>query len=192
MGNAMAFWDNEKAQLFKQAPEIETSSKYINKITNDLNITDSLLRIINVELKNRLPELLLMRVDKMSMAHSIETRVPFLDEDLVEFALKIPSALKFKNRETKYILKKAAEGIIPMDIIYRKKWGFCGSATNMLTDKMVSYAYDNIMSSKLTTEMFNKKYIEDIFKQHQKQSRFNSFKIWNLLNLVLWHEQYEN
>ncbi len=192
MGNAMAFWDNEKAQLFKQAPEIETSSQYINQITNDLNITDPLLRIINIELKNRLPELLLMRVDKMSMAHSIETRVPFLDEDLVEFALKIPSALKFKNRETKYILKKAAEGIIPMDIIYRKKWGFCGSATNMLTDKMVSYAYDNIMSSKLTTDMFNKKYIEDIFKQHKKQSRFNSFKIWNLLNLVLWHEQYEN
>lgn len=192
MGNAIAFWDNEKTQLFKQTPEIETSSKYINQITNDLNINDSLLRIINVELKNRLPELLLMRVDKMSMAHSIETRVPFLDEDLVEFALKIPSALKFKNRETKYILKKAAEGIIPMDIIYRKKWGFCGSATNMLTDKMVSYAYDNIMSSKLTTDMFNKKYIEDIFKQHKKQSRFNSFKIWNLLNLVLWHEQYEN
>lgn len=190
MGNAIAFWDNEKTQLFKQTPEIETSSKYINQITKDLNITDSLLRIINVELKNRLPELLLMRVDKMSMAHSIETRVPFLDEDLVEFALKIPSALKFKNGETKYILKKAAEGIIPMDIIYRKKWGFCGSATNMLTDKIISYAYDHIMSSKLTTEMFNKQYIENIFKQHQKQSRFNSFKIWNLLNLVLWHEVY--
>lgn len=192
MGNAIAFWDNEKTQLFKQTPEIETSSKYINQITKDLNITDSLLRIINLELKNRLPELLLMRVDKMSMAHSIETRVPFLDEDLVEFALKIPSALKFKNGETKYILKKAAEGIIPMDIIYRKKWGFCGSATNMLTDKIISYAYDNIMSSKLTTDMFNKQYIEKIFKQHKKQSRFNSFKIWNLLNLILWYEQYEN
>jgi asparagine synthase (glutamine-hydrolysing) len=116
--------------------------------------------MINVELKNRLPELLLMRVDKMSMAHSIETRVPYLDEDLVEFALTIPSNLKIRNGVTKYILKKAAQGIIPDEIIYRKKWGFCGSATNMLGDRL----------------------------RHRRHKRFNSFKIWNLLNLVLWHD----
>ena len=129
-----------------------------------------------------------MRVDKISMANSIETRVPFLDEDLVEFALQIPSALKFKNGEPKYILKKAAEGIIPDDIIYRKKWGFCGSATNMLSKEITSFSYNTIMASPLVGELFDKSYIEQIFAKHQTTQRHYSFKIWNLLNLVLWYD----
>ncbi len=187
MGNAIAFWDTEKEKLLRN-PIKQTASSFINNLIYHQNIRDPLLKIINIELTNRLPELLLMRVDKMSMANSIETRVPFLDEDLVEFALTIPSALKYKNGETKYILKKAAEGIIPDDIIYRKKWGFCGSATNMLTGKLLSFAHGKIINSSMTKTFFNQEYIEYLFRQHQKQPRFNSFKIWNLLNLVLWYE----
>ncbi|MHB8481563.1 MAG: asparagine synthase (glutamine-hydrolyzing) [Nitrospiria bacterium] len=190
MGNAIAFWDSEKGRLLKKPFLKDSSSRYIEGLTRSLPISDPLLSIINVELKNRLPELLLMRVDKMSMANSIEIRVPFLDEDLVEFALTLPSSLKFKNGETKYLLKKAAEGILPDEIIYRKKWGFCGSATNMLSEKLVSYALRRIMESPLIAERFNREYIECLFKNHQEQKRFNSFKIWNLLNLVLWHSRW--
>jgi asparagine synthase (glutamine-hydrolysing) len=188
MGNAIAFWDNEKQEMLRHAYTGQTSSAFIKELKNQLDIADPLLSIINIELKNRLPELLLMRVDKMSMAQSIETRVPFLDEDLVEFALQVPSPLKLKNDEPKYILKKAAEGIIPDDIIYRKKMGFCGSATSMLNDKLTRYARETIFSSTLTTELFNKQYLEQLFVNHKQQKRFNSFKIWNLLNLVLWHQ----
>ena len=77
-----------------------------------------------VELKQRLPELLLMRADKMSMATGVEGRIPFLDHSLVEFAMNIPLSLKFKNNVTKYLLKKVAEPFLPHDIIYRKKIGF--------------------------------------------------------------------
>jgi asparagine synthase (glutamine-hydrolysing) len=187
LGNAIAFWDSEKGRLLSRPHVGQTSSELIREMKNRLNVDDPLLSIINIELKNRLPELLLMRVDKMSMAQSIETRVPFLDEDLVEFALQIPSAFKYKNGETKYILKKAAEGIIPDDIIYRKKMGFCGSATSMLSDRLINYSRDVILSSSLTAEFFNRSYIEQLFVNHTHQKRFNSFKIWNLLNLVLWH-----
>jgi len=82
-----------------------------------------------VELKHRLSELLLMRVDKMTMAAGIEARVPFLDYKLVEFALQIPYFLKYKHDTTKYILKKACEGIIPNEVIYRKKVGFNAPTT---------------------------------------------------------------
>ncbi len=157
-------------------------------MAGDARFTDSLSRIINLELVNRLPELLLMRVDKMSMANSIEARVPFLDEDVVEFALKIPSYLKHKNGEAKYILKRAARGIIPDDIIYRKKWGFCGSATTMLTEKLTQFARTRVLESPIISQYFQRAYVEGIFTRHKKQKRFNSFKIWNLLNLVLWHE----
>jgi asparagine synthase (glutamine-hydrolysing) len=188
LGNAIAFWDCEKAELLKPAflPS-RTSSRYISDLEGSLEIQDPLLRIIQVELKNRLPELLLMRVDKMSMANSIETRVPFLDEDLVSFALTIPSSLKFKNGQPKYILKQAARGLIPDAIIDRKKWGFCGSATNMLSDRLVEYARTRILSSPLVRERFHRGFVEGLFHSHKEQKRFNSFKIWNLLNLVLWH-----
>jgi asparagine synthase (glutamine-hydrolysing) len=188
LGNAIAFWDEEKNLLLKSEYAGQTSSYLIRKLKDSLDINDSLLSIINIELKNRLPELLLMRVDKMSMAQSIETRVPFLDEDLVEFALQIPSELKFKNGISKYILKKAAEGIIPNDIIYRKKIGFCGSATSMLSKKMINFAREEILSSTLTSEIFNQNFIESIFNNHKSSKRFNSFKIWNLLNLIIWHK----
>ena len=81
-------------------------------------------QMLYVELKQRLPELLLMRADKMAMAASLEAREPFLDYQLVEFMLQVPGHLKFKHNTTKYLLKKAAEGILPHDIIYRPKVGF--------------------------------------------------------------------
>ncbi|HMW84967.1 MAG TPA: asparagine synthase (glutamine-hydrolyzing) [Nitrospira sp.] len=191
LGNAIAFWDNEKAGLLHQAflPR-HTSSEYIRNLGGSLGIDDSLLKIIHVELKNRLPELLLMRVDKMSMANSIETRVPFLDEDVVSFALTIPSALKYKQNQPKYILRQAARGIIPDSIIDRKKWGFCGSATNMLSTRLTDYARSRILDSPLMHERFDRNAIEVIFIALRQQKRFNSFKIWNLLNLVLWYERW--
>ena len=191
LGNAIAFWDNEKSGLLKQAflPPT-TSSEYIHGLGKSLGIKDPLLQIIHIELKNRLPELLLMRVDKMSMANSIETRVPFLDEDVVSFALTIPSALKFKLGQPKYILRQAARGIIPDSIIDRKKWGFCGSATNMLSTRLADYARTRILDSPLIAERFNRDAIEAIFVSLREQKRFNSFKVWNLLNLVLWHERW--
>jgi asparagine synthase (glutamine-hydrolysing) len=188
LGNALAFWDLEKSRLLKEPIRHVPSSRIIGLLNESITATDPILRITNIELKNRLPELLLMRVDKMSMANSIETRVPYLDEDLVEFALRIPSSLKIRNGEGKWILKKSAEGIIPHEIIHRQKHGFCGSATSMLTDKLAAYARDRILSSRLTTEMFNQTFIERLFINQQLKKRFNSFKVWNLLNLVLWFD----
>ncbi len=189
LGNAIAFWDCEKQDLLRTSiNDYESSSRYIGALLHSTRASDSLSGIIQTELKNRLPELLLMRVDKMSMANSIETRVPFLDEDLVAFALTIPSSLKSKDGQPKYILKQAARGIIPDDIIDRKKWGFCGSASNMLSSALVEYARERILDSPLTRERFRRDAVERLFQDHKKQKRFNSFKIWNLLNLVVWHE----
>ena len=189
VGNAVAFWDHEKARLLKHPITVgTTSSGHIRNLAARSSGGDVLTHMIHVELANRLPELLLMRVDKMSMAASIETRVPFLDEDVVTFALSVPSSLKFKNGESKYLLKKASEGILPSDVIYRRKWGFCGSATTMLRERIAWYAEARILESPIIRERFNVGIIEQLFARHRRQPRFNSFKIWNLLNLVLWHE----
>ena len=189
LGNAIAFWDTEKERLMQGGRATwTTSGRWAANLMRGLPPDDLLLRMINLELKNRLPELLLMRVDKMSMAHSIETRVPFLDEDVAEFALTIPSELKYRHGVYKYVLKEAARGIIPDDIIDRKKWGFCGSATNMLTPRLADFAQGLVLNSPIIQEQFEIGEVARLFENHRRQPRFNSFKIWNLLNLVLWHK----
>jgi asparagine synthase (glutamine-hydrolysing) len=189
VGNAVAFWDHEKVRLLKKPCPVErTSSRFIRHLAERSGSADRLVRMIHLELANRLPELLLMRVDKMSMAASIETRVPFLDEDLAAFALTVPSAFKFKDGEPKYLLKRAAEGILPREVIYRPKRGFCGSATTMLQERIIWYAHSRILDSPLIRERFNLEAVERLFTIGQRRPRFNRFKIWNLLNLVLWHE----
>ncbi len=82
------------------------------------------MQMLYLELKQRLPELLLMRADKMSMAASIEAREPFLDHHLVEFMLTVPLSMRFKNNTTKYLLKKVAQRVLPDHVIYRPKVGF--------------------------------------------------------------------
>jgi asparagine synthase (glutamine-hydrolysing) len=151
---------------------------------------DYLRKMIYTEFKNRLAELLLMRVDKMTMAASIEARVPFLDHRLVEFAFRIPSSLKIKNGVSKYILKKAAEGIIPNRIIYRRKQGFAAPASEWLrSGKLSGYSYDRIMESGLMKEhLFRKKAIQRLFDDHRGGKRNLANELWTLLIAALWHD----
>src|SRR5437016_14098177 len=86
--------------------------------------SDYAARMTYLELKLRLPELLLMRVDKLTMATSVEARVPFLDHHLIEYAMGLPRELKVKGKTGKHILKRALESIPPPDLLYQPKRGF--------------------------------------------------------------------
>jgi asparagine synthase (glutamine-hydrolysing) len=164
--------------------------RQIGEITSNGN--DQLRKMIYFEFKSRLAELLLMRVDKMSMATSIEARVPFLDHRLVEFSMQIPSALKVKDGIPKYILKKAAEGIIPHNIIYRKKQGFAAPVSEWLRNGRLSgFAYERILESKIMgEEIFNRKRIEFLFEQHRSGKRNFSLQLWTLLVVAMWYDTY--
>src|SRR5690349_732158 len=119
----------------------------------------------------------------MSMAVSIEARVPFLDHRLVEFSFRIPQALKLRNGIPKYILKKAAEGIIPDEIIYRRKQGFAAPVREWLrTGRLAGFAQDRIMGSGLMKQgIFQEKYIRHIFEKHKTGSANFDREIWALL-----------
>lgn len=141
-------------------------------------------KMLYLELKHRLPELLLLRVDKIGMANSIEPRVPFLDYRIVELAFNIPVGFKIKNGVHKYLLKKTAEKILPHEIIYRKKMGFCGSTTQMLSPKLKSFANNIIISEFAKREdIFNLKNVTDLLGQND-----NEGKMWTLLNFALWNK----
>lgn len=137
-----------------------------------------------IDLNFRLPELLLMRVDKMSMGVSLEGRVPFLDYKFVEYALSIPSKLKTKNGQLKYILKKAVRGLIPDKIIDRKKQGFGVPVYEWFFDKLGDCTRQELKEFCLQTDFLDYSEVERLINQNQGP------QLWYLLNFALWWKEY--
>jgi asparagine synthase (glutamine-hydrolysing) len=139
-----------------------------------------------IELKHRLPELLLTRTDKMSMAASVEARVPYLDYALVEAAMHIPMKYKYRNKETKYVLKKVAEGLLPPEIIYRKKIGFSSPITSWF--KNGTLFKDNLLAmvhqKSMWQDLLNTKAIEQLVAKNRKSSVDYSYQLWALHNVL--------
>ena len=133
-----------------------------------------------LDLNLRLPELLLMRVDKMSMAVSLEARVPFLDHKFVELAMSIPEAVKTRNGVLKYILKKSVRGVIPDELIDRKKQGFGVPVYEGYQTKFGEYLVKEMKDLCENTDLFQ---FEGVLPFLKKRG-------WALLNVALWWKQY--
>ena len=137
-----------------------------------------------LDLNLRLPELLLMRVDKMSMGVSLEGRVPFLDHKLVELAMSIPEDVKTKNKTLKYILKKSVRGIIPDLLIDRKKQGFSVPIHEWFLGSFGDYVKKELIEFCDNTDFLNKKEVINLIKKER------GAQVWYLLNFALWWKEY--
>ena len=152
---------------------------------------DQLLQMSYQELKLRLPELLLMRVDKMTMATSVEARVPYLDHKLVEFAMAIPSQLKYHDGETKYILKRALEGVIPQRVLTREKKGFGVPIDEWMRGRFGGFVEESIYNSSLRRRrLFDYGFVKHLVTEHREGRANYSFFLWSLLNLSLWYDRW--
>jgi asparagine synthase (glutamine-hydrolysing) len=150
---------------------------------------DALTRMIHSEFRLRLPELLLMRVDKIGMSVSLEARVPFLDHHLVEFTMDIPEQWKTKGGEPKYLLKKAVEGLIPDDLIYRKKMGFAAPMSDWLRSEFGHTVQTSMRESGLMRRgFFDTNYIDNLFARHRSGRMDCSLLIWTLYNTTAWYD----
>jgi asparagine synthase (glutamine-hydrolysing) len=139
-----------------------------------------------MDLKSYLPNDILTKVDRMSMAHSIEARVPLLDHKLVEFAATIPPELKLRGKTTKYILKKAMEGILPREILHRPKRGFAIPLTRWFRGRLKSFVRDLLLSRRsLERGLFRKSYIEGLIDMNQR-GRALDLQLWTLITFELW------
>jgi asparagine synthase (glutamine-hydrolysing) len=188
----------EARKRLKVAADGNVSPSSYSVVRSDLDLltssepnADQLLKMIYQELKLRLPELLLMRVDKMTMATSVEARVPYLDHKLVEFAMSIPSGLKYKHGETKYILKRALSGIIPDRVLKREKQGFGVPINEWMLDKLGSFVEHSLFNSALRRrELFDYSFVRQMLRGHRARSINYSIFLWSLLNLSLWYDQW--
>jgi len=138
------------------------------------------------DLNSYLPLDILTKVDRMSMAHSIEARVPLLDHKLVEFAATIPPELKLRNGTTKYIFKRAMRGILPDEIIDRPKQGFAIPLRHWFRGQLNRFIRDLLLSDTVRQRgIFNTEYIEQLLKWHEK-GRNLDLHLWTLISFELW------
>jgi asparagine synthase (glutamine-hydrolysing) len=142
-------------------------------------------------LKLRLPELLLMRVDKITMATSVEARVPFLDHHLIEYAMGLPQGMKIKGAVGKHILKRALESILPKDLLYRPKRGFGAPVRKWFSGPEGNNLIDQFMNSSIhQRDFFDYNVLSHFTDAHRRQQIDWSENLWCLLNLGLWYDRW--
>jgi len=137
-----------------------------------------------LDLNVRLPELLLMRIDKMSMGVSLEGRVPFLDHKLVELAMSLPQSMKTRGGVLKYILKKAVRGVVPDDIIERRKQGFGVPIHEWFLDRLGGRIAATLEAFCARTDFFDRREVRRLIQERK------AAQVWYLFNFCLWWEEY--
>jgi asparagine synthase (glutamine-hydrolysing) len=198
-GGAIVFDEDFKRRVLssEMSAEVEGLSSY-DAVKNHLDHvarvrpdSDFAARMSYLELKLRLPELLLMRVDKMTMATSVEARVPFLDHHLVEYAMSLPVDLKIKGTSGKHILKRALEKVLPPDLLYRPKRGFGAPVREWFRGAGAEVLGGLIMNSSIRKRgLFDYEFIARLLDEHQRGARDWSFHLWALLNVSLWCDRW--
>jgi len=148
----------------------------------------ALSRLLFADQKTYLVELL-MKQDQMSMATSIESRVPFLDHEFVEFSTRVPASLKIRRGAGKYIVKKAVEGLLPNEIIYRKKMGFPTPIRQWLLDTRAEPVLSFLREPNgLLASCVDAGALESLLARQKASSEDATDRVWRLLNLQLWGE----
>lgn len=145
---------------------------------------------IYLDLRFIMPDSVLMKVDKMSMAHALEIRVPFLDHRFVEFTAGLPGDWKLKGFQTKAIFRKALEGLLPDQIVWRGKQGYSLPIKNWLREGLKGPLITVLNESPVIQEYMSRSYIEQLIREHMARTHNHNHILWALLNLGLWHRRF--
>jgi asparagine synthase (glutamine-hydrolysing) len=176
-------------QRFQQTQQnlCEVFNSYFKRVENasDLN------RMLYVDAKIWLPEDLLLKADKMTMATAVELRVPFLDHKLVEFTATLPDSLKIRQGKGKWILRHAMGSVLPPSIIQRPKKGFSMPTTSLLRSELGDFVHDALLSPhSACRQFFNPQAVEDIVSRQEKGRLPGYQTIWSLIVFELWHRTF--
>jgi asparagine synthase (glutamine-hydrolysing) len=148
-------------------------------------------RMMRFDFETYLPEDVLTKVDRMSMAHSIESRVPLLDNEVIEFASTLPASLKIANGRRKHVLKEAGSRLLPREILDRRKQGF-GVPLGVWFQGGLTEVFSDVLRSPTTRQRgyFASAFVDRIVNEHLSGRRDHTLRLWQLLVFELWHRQY--
>jgi asparagine synthase (glutamine-hydrolysing) len=191
----LRFTPEAKTQLFTFASrsglqDDDSVSKILRYFHSD-NTNDLVDRMLYTDLMTRMPDHLLPIVDRMSMAHSLEARPPLIDYKVVEFAAGIPTEMKLRGRDLKYILKKVASRYLPKELIDRKKQGFGFPLGLWMRTDLRNFLTNLFQESRFVEHgIFQETYMRLLLQEHLEGKADHNFRLWILINLELWYRLY--
>lgn len=192
IGDAKIFSDEVKGQLLSDkvplaalAPCFAVTDRFYART----QYLDDITRMQDIDIHTWLPGDILMKADKMTMANSIELRVPFLDRDVFEFAARIPTRFRIHEQQTKYALRESVKGIVPEQIRKRAKLGFPVPLRSWLRHELLEYVQE-LFATSAARSYFNMAYVESMLEQHCKHVRDFSRELWVVVIFMLWHHAF--
>jgi asparagine synthase (glutamine-hydrolysing) len=176
-------------EAFGRADSYEIVRSFFGRLDRAAPGTDVLNRMIYSEFKLRLPELLLMRVDKIGMSVSIEPRVPFLDHLLVEFTMNLPQELKVEGGVAKSLFKQSVRGLLPDEVIDRPKMGFGAPMLQWLRGSFGEAVKAELESTRFFDRVpIRREVVLDMLERHRQERAEFSLYVWTVYNAVAWYD----
>ena len=195
-GGAVAFYERALERLTTSELRRDTNGCQPRDVVaqfaaeaNRHGARDELDHLIYQDLRLRLPELLLMRVDKLTMANAVEARVPFLDHELVELAMSVPASEKIRDGVGKHVLKRAVGGLLDDDLVWRKKQGFGTPVSRWFRGPLGNQLEEQLAHGEINQVGYlNSDTIKEVLDLHRSGRAERSFQLWNVLNLSVWFD----
>lgn len=185
----------QKAELYSKSFlehfKLEPSIRHFLNVFYDVNANDELSRLLAIDCLVFLPDDLMIKNDRMSMAHSLETRVPMTDHELTDFLSRVPSRLKLPGLRKKHIMRRAMEGILPAGVLKKKKVGlempYSRWLKNELYDILLRYCAPKRVSE---TGIFRAEVVKSLIDEHLAGRADHGRALWGLMNYMAWLELY--
>ena len=197
IGNAYIYREKEKQQILRNPIQGPSTREFMkpfytalgNQTAGKKKLKD-MEKMQSVDLNYWLPGDILQKADKMSMAHSLEVRVPFLDKNVYELASKLPKDMKLAGGTTKYIFRKAVSDSVPSDTDSRKKLGFPIPIRVWLRQDDWYENVENLFTSEAAKIFFHTDKLDQLLKEHKAGKADNSRKIWTVLMFLIWYNRF--
>jgi asparagine synthase (glutamine-hydrolysing) len=195
LGRICYFYPAEKEWLytpdFNEKVRDHDSYELLARWFEGAQASDLLDQLLCVDTRSYLPDDLLVKVDRATMAHGLEARSPFLDHRLVEFAASLPVHMKVRNGQTKYLLKSAMRGTLPDTILDRDKMGFGVPIDRWFRQECREFLRDILLSDRcMGRGYFRPERVRQMIDAHQQTETNYGYRLYALLMLELWHREY--
>ena len=164
--------------------------RLVRKYSRRCNAGDRVNREIYLDMRYMMTDSVLMKVDRMSMASSLEIRVPLLDHVLVEFLASLPGDWKLKGMTTKYIFRAALEGLLPEKVVHRGKQGYSLPVKHLLRGELKDYMVALLNDSAVIRENMNLVYVNRLISEHCDMTHNHNHVLWALMNVAIWHNRF--
>lgn len=190
IGNAFMFDEKEKNKLLKTRTSNKTHMDITRPFFNKVQDKDQVTKMQYLDIHLWMAYDILLKADKMSMANSLEVRVPFLDKEVMKVASKIPTKYRVNDGVTKLALRKAANKVIPQKTADKKKLGFPVPTRVWLKEDKYYNIVLSYFTSDISKQFFNTDYLVKLLEQHKNDTYDNSRKIWTVFMFLKWYEEF--